>query len=83
MSLEMRYGVMRNRIYEILQTRVQTFLVLTLLLVCTFSSCTRRIYVVKKAPPGIVYKKVPPGQAKKVTGSTSAKPYAPGQKKKS
>jgi len=25
---------------------------------------------------------LPPGQAKKVTGSTSAKPYAPGQQKK-
>lgn len=27
-------------------------------------------------------KKVPPGQMKKATGSTSAKPYAPGQQKK-
>jgi hypothetical protein len=27
-------------------------------------------------------KKVPPGQMKKVTGSQSAKPYAPGQQKK-
>ncbi|MBA4055259.1 MAG: hypothetical protein C0490_11140 [Marivirga sp.] len=27
-------------------------------------------------------KKLPPGQAKKVTGSQSAKPYAPGQQKK-
>jgi hypothetical protein len=27
-------------------------------------------------------KPLPPGQAKKVTGSQSAKPYAPGQKKK-
>jgi hypothetical protein len=27
-------------------------------------------------------KKVPPGQAKKQTGSQSAKPYAPGQQKK-
>jgi hypothetical protein len=27
-------------------------------------------------------KHVPPGQAKKVTGSKSAKPYAPGQQKK-
>jgi hypothetical protein len=25
---------------------------------------------------------LPPGQAKKVTGSKSAKPYAPGQRKK-
>lgn len=27
-------------------------------------------------------KHAPPGQVKKVTGSQSAKPYAPGQKKK-
>ncbi|WP_116788524.1 hypothetical protein [Flavobacterium psychrotrophum] len=27
--------------------------------------------------------KVPPGQAKKASGSKSAKPFAPGQKKKS
>lgn len=27
-------------------------------------------------------KKVPPGQAKKISGSKSAKPYAPGQQKK-
>jgi len=26
--------------------------------------------------------KIPPGQAKKITGSKSAKPYAPGQRKK-
>ena len=26
-------------------------------------------------------KKIPPGHAKKMTGSKSAKPYAPGQKK--
>lgn len=26
--------------------------------------------------------KVPPGKAKKITGSKSAKPYAPGQQKK-
>jgi hypothetical protein len=36
-------------------------------------SCTRNVYV---------YKKMPPGQAKKVTGQKSAKPYAPGQQKK-
>jgi hypothetical protein len=27
-------------------------------------------------------KSLPPGQAKKITGSKSAKPYAPGQRKK-
>jgi hypothetical protein len=36
-------------------------------------ACTRNVYVTKS---------VPPGQAKKMTGSKSAKPYAPGQQKK-
>lgn len=30
----------------------------------------------------VVSKPLPPGHAKKITGSKSAKPYAPGQKKK-
>ena len=36
-------------------------------------SCTRNVYVIKKMPPG---------QAKKVTGHKSAKHHAPGQQKK-
>ncbi|MBO9632109.1 MAG: hypothetical protein J7578_03255 [Chitinophagaceae bacterium] len=41
------------------------------------SSCrtTHNATVVKSKP-------LPPGQAKKLTGSQSAKPYAPGQRKK-
>jgi hypothetical protein len=41
------------------------------------SSCrtTHRTTVYKSKP-------LPPGQAKKITGSQSAKPYAPGQRKK-
>lgn len=46
-----------------------------LLIVSVLSSCV----VVKTAGNS---GKVPPGQAKKMTGSKSAKPYAPGQKKK-
>jgi hypothetical protein len=42
------------------------------------SACTRKVVVVKRAPAA----KMPPGQAKKVTGSQSARPYAPGQQKK-
>jgi len=41
------------------------------------TSCTRRIVIVKTNPTHL-----PPGQAKKITGSQSAKPYAPGQVKK-
>jgi len=37
-------------------------------------SCTRNVYIVKKP--------LPPGQAKKIAGSQSAKPFAPGQQKK-
>jgi len=37
-------------------------------------SCTRNVYIVKKP--------LPPGQAKKVAGTQSAKPFAPGQQKK-
>ncbi|SFO53914.1 hypothetical protein SAMN05428949_5647 [Chitinophaga sp. YR627] len=40
------------------------------------SSCTY-----KAAPQGNPHG-LPPGQAKKITGSKSAKPYAPGQQKK-
>jgi hypothetical protein len=46
-----------------------TPLVLVVLIILVLSSC------------GSV--KVPPGQMKKVTGSKSAAPYAPGQQKKS
>jgi hypothetical protein len=38
-----------------------------------FSSCSHHHHPAKGLPPG---------QAKKVTGSKSAKPYAPGQQKK-
>lgn len=37
--------------------------------------------IISHTPPKTV-KKAPPGQVKKVTGSQSAKPYAPGQQKK-
>jgi hypothetical protein len=39
------------------------------------TACTRNVYVYK-------HKRIPPGHAKKMTGSKSAKPYAPGQQKK-
>ena len=39
-----------------------------------YSSCTHNHYHKTKS--------LPPGQAKKITGSKSAKPYAPGQQKK-
>jgi len=55
-----------------------------LVVVLMATSCTRVVVVQKPktAPPAQVQKTAPPGQVKKVTGSQSAKPYAPGQKKK-
>jgi hypothetical protein len=50
-----------------------------LTLVLIMSSCTRVVLVQK---PGQAKKHAPPGQVKKVTGSQSAAPYAPGQQKK-
>ncbi len=45
------------------------------------SACSVHV-VDSKVPPGQVKKTSAPGQVKKQTGSQSAKPYAPGQKKK-
>jgi len=50
-----------------------------LILLFTFgTSCTKKIYIFKRNPN----KYHAPGQVKKRTGSKSAKPYAPGQRKK-
>ena len=43
------------------------------------SSCHRKVVVVRGAP---ATHRLPPGQAKKITGAKSAKAYAPGQQKK-
>jgi len=42
--------------------------------VLVFSSCTHHHHYKTK--------RIPPGHAKKITGSKSAKPYAPGQRNK-
>ena len=51
------------------------------------SACKQTTIVKTKTPPPGQVKKadkpLPPGQAKKVTGSKSAAPYAPGQQNKS
>lgn len=46
--------------------------------VSTSCSRTRKVVIVKP----VKTKSLPPGQAKKITGSQSAKAYAPGQQKK-
>jgi hypothetical protein len=46
---------------------------------CSRNTSPKKVVITSsKNPHGL-----PPGQAKKVTGSQSAKPYAPGQQKKS
>jgi hypothetical protein len=52
-------------------------LILLLGFACTFGSC-----VVQHSHNRNSGKRVPPGQAKKMHGSKSAKPFAPGQQKK-
>jgi hypothetical protein len=47
-----------------------------LVMIMILNSCAQLVVVDSKP------KKAPPGQVKKVTGSQSAKPYAPGQQKK-
>lgn len=54
------------------------FFVLTAI-VMVASGCHRKVVVVRKKP---ATHRLPPGQAKKVTGAKSAKAYAPGQQKK-
>jgi len=55
-----------------------------MLIALSTSACTHKTVIVKTKtpPPGQVKKQTAPGQVKKETGSKSAKPYAPGQKKK-
>jgi hypothetical protein len=49
-------------------------LLLFFAITCLIVSCTHRVYVVRRP--------LPPGQAKKIAGTQSAKPFAPGQQKK-
>lgn len=51
------------------------YLIITLLLALFITGC--RVHT-SSSNSG----KIPPGQAKKMSGSKSAKPYAPGQQKK-
>jgi len=48
------------------------------IIVVLSTACSSKTVVVNSKPSG----HIPPGQAKKMTGSQSAKPYAPGQQKK-
>jgi uncharacterized protein YceK len=55
------------------------FWLLFMAIIVITSACSVHV---AKVPPGQAKKTTAPGQVKKQTGSQSAKPYAPGQKKK-
>lgn len=50
--------------------------------ICIAFAAQSCIVTAKTKPVHSASKPLPPGQAKKVTGSQSAKPYAPGQQNK-
>jgi len=52
------------------------------LCICIAFATQSCIVTAKTKPVNSASKPLPPGQAKKVTGSQSAKEYAPGQQKK-
>jgi hypothetical protein len=52
------------------------------LFLCISIAAQSCIVTKTKGPAPSASKSMPPGQAKKVTGGQSAKPYAPGQQKK-
>jgi hypothetical protein len=56
-------------------TKIAVVLLVLLFLVMSAISCSTHVHTQSNG-------KVPPGQAKKMSGSKSAKAYAPGQQKK-
>jgi hypothetical protein len=53
--------------------------ILFILAAVLLTSCS--VKIASRTPKPATVNRLPPGQAKKVTGSQSAKPYAPGQQK--
>ena len=60
-------------------TKVAVIVLVVLFLVLSVISCTTHTHTHTRAT---TTKKVPPGQAKKMSGDKSAKAYAPGQQKR-
>jgi hypothetical protein len=64
-----------------MKTRFLLLIIAAFFFQASTSSCSsNRKVVIVKQPTKV--KTLPPGQAKKITGSQSAKAYAPGQQKK-
>jgi hypothetical protein len=59
---------------------VRSFATLMFIAVLSFATASCVVHTKSASTPAKT--NVPPGQAKKATGSQSAKPYAPGQQKK-
>ncbi|WP_264551425.1 hypothetical protein [Flavobacterium sp. N2038] len=60
-------------------TKIAVVVLVLLFLVLSVISCSTHTHTYNQTT---TTKKVPPGQAKKMSGSKSAKNYAPGQQKK-
>ncbi len=60
-------------------TKIAVIALVLLFLVLSVISCSTHTHTTTQTTTG---KKIPPGQAKKASGSKSAKAYAPGQQKK-
>jgi hypothetical protein len=68
---------------KLFRKKANWILVMTIIFSLGLTACSKTTIIMpKKVPPGQVKKQSAPGQVKKTTGSQSAKPYAPGQKKK-
>lgn len=63
-----------------MKRRIARIACLFMVIVFMASACTSTTLV---STPSTSSRNMPPGQAKKTTGSQSAKAYAPGQQKKS
>lgn len=62
-------------------TKIAVVALVLLFLALSVISCSTHVHTSAPAPAPKA-KKVPPGQAKKMSGSKSAKAYAPGQQNK-
>jgi hypothetical protein len=66
--------------FKITNMKRKPFSLFATALICVlviFTACSETVYSVSGKP-----KTAPPGQVKKIAGSQSAKPFAPGQNKK-
>jgi hypothetical protein len=59
--------------------KMSYLIMMMVMLAAVFSSCQRKVVIVKRTPAP---HRLPPGQAKKITGAQSARAYAPGHQKK-